>query len=225
MTKKLIDLSHQLSPAIPTWSSEQGFSLKTELDYQDCTTQTKFRVQSICMNAGIGTHMDAPAHCIKDGLTIAQIPLKDLMVLLIVINVADRADATYQFSVNDIAAFEKQYGIIPAASLVIVYTGWSKYWGDRQKYHNQHQFPSVSPAAAELLVARGIVGLGIDTLSPDCPRNDHPVHQILLSAGKYIIENVAHADLVPAVGATALVFPLKIEGGTESPVRFVAELP
>ncbi len=42
----------------------------------------------------------------------------------------------------------------------------------------------------------------------------------MLSNNKYMIENIAHADQLPPVGAYVIALPLKIES-TEAPVRIV----
>src|ERR1700722_20945542 len=70
-----IDLTHALSPEIPCWDNDCGFQHGLTLDYADCSTDIKFRVQKFEMPAGIGTHMDAPAHCIPGGKTIDEISL------------------------------------------------------------------------------------------------------------------------------------------------------
>ena len=48
-----------------------------------------------------------------------------------------------------------------------------------------------------------------------------PVHKIMLGAGKYIIENIANCDQMPAAGGYVIALPLRIEGATESPIRAV----
>lgn len=65
------------------------------------------------------------------------------------------------------------------------------------------------------------VGLGIDTLSPDTEASGYPVHQAILGAGKYLVENVANADKLPPVGGFSLVMPIPTEGGTEAPIRLI----
>ena len=74
---QLIDLTHTLDENSPAWDDGCGFSSSTVLDYADCTGETTFRVQHLTMPAGMGTHMDAPAHCCPNGLSIAQIPLNN----------------------------------------------------------------------------------------------------------------------------------------------------
>ena len=51
---------------------------------------------------------------------------------------------------------------------------------------------------------------------------DFPVHRIVLGAGKYIVENIANAKDVPPIGAKIMVMPMKINNGTEAPIRLIA---
>jgi kynurenine formamidase len=216
-----IDLTHTLSPDIPAWDNGCGFQNKMVLDYSDCTTDVKFRVQSLQLLAGMGTHMDAPLHCIPGAASISDIPLGSLITPCNVIDVSDRADAQYSLSVDDIKQFENKYGIIAKGSFVIVYTGWDKWWHEPEKYRNNLTFPCISKQAAEELLSRDIAGIGIDTLSPDSGHLNFPVHQVLLGAGKYIIENVANANQMNKTGDYLLALPIKIQGGTEAPIRLI----
>jgi len=215
-----IDLTHPLSSTIPHWGNGCAFQNKVELDYSDNTSIVKFRVQSLQMAAGIGTHMDAPLHCIPDGMSIADIPLQSLIVPCRVIDVSDRATERYCISIEDINLFENEYGIIPKNSFVIFHTGWDKWWSQPEKYRNNLVFPSVSYKAAAFLLTRNIVGIGIDTLSPDAGDSNFPVHQLILNAGKYIIENINNAKQLGAI-AHIISLPIKIQEGTEAPIRLV----
>lgn len=216
----LIDLTHPLTSDMPQWD-EDGFELIMEHDYADCTDTVKFRGQLIHTRLGVGTHMDAPAHCIAGGMTISDIPLTSLMRPCVVIDIADKAHEHYQLTTDDVLAFEDRYGQISAGTFVIVYTGWSQFWHQPAKYRNYLQFPSVSLEAAELLLSRHVVGLGIDTLSPDVESSGFPVHQLLLSAGKYLIENIAHANQLAPIGDYILALPPNISNATEAPVRLI----
>lgn len=75
----IVDSTHTLSPDIPTWGLNCGFRINNILDYKDCTTATKFRVQTLEMEAGIGTHLDAPAHCVEDARTIDQLGMHQML--------------------------------------------------------------------------------------------------------------------------------------------------
>lgn len=218
---KAIDLTHTLSSAVPTWNGSCGFEHRVTLDYAECTTAAKFRVQKLEMHAGIGTHIDAPSHCIEGGKCVADLDLNDLIAPCVMIDVSKKASEGYTVDIEDLKIFEAQHGRIANGSFVIVYTGWERYWPDPEKYRCEYHYPSLSTAFALALIERKVVGVGIDTLSPDRPDTDFPVHQVFLGAGKYIVENIAHAHLLPPVSAYALVLPIKIDAGTEAPVRMI----
>lgn len=218
---EIIDLTHTLNPNIPTWNGGCGFKSEIKLDYENCSEEVKFRVQQLKMHAGIGTHIDAPAHCVPNGLTVEQLPLSNLLAPAVIIDVSGLADEYYSVTVHDIEQFEKTYGLIQPNTCVLIKTGWERFWNDPLQYRNNLLFPAVSREATQLLLKRKIVGLGIDTLSPDRPGEGYPVHELLLGSGKFIIENVANLDVLPHKGAYVLVLPLKIEDATEAPIRLV----
>ena len=218
----IIDLTHTITSTSPAWNLDCGFKHRFMHDYDDNEGDVKFRVNHVSFPAGMGTHMDAPAHVIKGGMTIDQIPLQHCIKHGVCIDVSSKADANYCVTPDDILKYEQTHGRIARDSVVIVYTGWDRFWDQPAKYHNDYQFPSLCGNAAELLLARDIAGVGIDTLSPDCPDSGFPVHQHLLQAGKYIVENVANAAQLPPCGAWILTFPLKMAGLTESPIRAAA---
>jgi kynurenine formamidase len=85
-------------------------------------------------------------------------------------------------------------------------------------------FPGFSLDAAKFLVeGRNVAGLGIDTLSIDYgPSKDFEVHQYTLAHGLYHLENVASLAQTPDSGATVVVGPAKLEGGSGGPVRILA---
>lgn len=74
---------------------------------------------------------------------------------------------------------------------------------------------------ANILVARNVAGIGIDTLSPDVSVSGFPVHKTILGADKYIAENIANLEKMPAIGAYVLTLPIKGLGLTGAPVRMV----
>ncbi|MBA3537226.1 MAG: cyclase family protein [Tatlockia sp.] len=218
---QIIDLTHTLDELTPSWDSSCGFKCQLSFDYADCDTHVQFRVQEIKMPAGIGTHMDAPAHCIPNGTTIDQLPLSKFLAPCNVINISESAHEYFSLLPQDIAHFESSHGSILPGSFVMVQTGWEQFWSDQKKYRNNYIFPSVSAEAAIILLKKGVCGLGIDTLSPDRPEDGYPVHQLFLSNGKYLIENAANLANLPAQGSFILALPIKIRDATEAPIRLI----
>jgi kynurenine formamidase len=216
----IIDLTHALSPDIPSWSGSREFEHALHQDY-DPNAVYKFRKHTIQMHEGVGTHMDAPAHCIPGGATIDQIPLDKLLVPAVVIDIPNASDPAAKLSATDVEQFETQHGQISAGCLAMIRSGWSKFWHNPQQYRNDYVFPSVDAEAAQLLVRRGVVGIAVDTLSPDRGDNGFPVHNIMLGAGRYMVENATNLDQLPYTGCLVSVNPMKIMGGTEAPIRLL----
>lgn len=218
---KKIDLTHTLSPNIPHWDGDCCFKANIAVDYKDCTPPNLFRVQKLEMKAGAGTHIDAPAHCFADGKTVDVLELENLVTECMVIH-TDVIAEDYLITAEVLEKFEKENGKIPENSFVIFHTGWDQYWDDAEKYRNNLKFPSLHEDVAKFLLERNVVGVGIDTLSPDAVGKDFPVHRLLLGAGKFIVENIANAKLLPPTGAKVTILPIKIKDGTEAPVRVIA---
>ncbi len=95
---KLIDLSHTLDNNIPTWDGGCGFNHDLHVDYSDCEGEDKFRVMKINMLAGIGTHIDAPSHCIPGGRFIHDIDVGELCMPCVVIDIAPKCHERYSLS-------------------------------------------------------------------------------------------------------------------------------
>jgi kynurenine formamidase len=184
-----------------------------------------------------GTHLDAPIHFGEGRQTMSEIPLSRLIGSAVVIDISSACEkqTDYRLSVDDIDAWEKQNGRIPDNAIVLIRTGWGKFWGDKKKYlgsdapgdvANLH-FPGISSEAAELMARqRKIDGIGIDTASLDYgPSRDFIAHQILNGANIYGLENIAHLDRLPERGAFLIALPMKIKGGSGGPARIIAVLP
>lgn len=218
---QLIDLSHLVAPGIPTWDLSCGFELTLASDY----AADGFRIQHMQTPAGIGTHLDAPAHVCPGGRSSSQFSLAELLKPCVVIDVRAQSHAGYSVSVADIKHFERQYASLAPGCFVIIYSGWDRYWSTPARYHNDYQFPSVSIDAADYLLEKQIAGLGIDTLSADRPADGFPVHHLLLNHDKFLIENINNAGQMPPIGAQIFAVPLKIKDSTEVPIRLIGILP
>lgn len=184
-----------------------------------------------------GTHLDSPIHFSEGKSTTDQIALSKLIGPAVVVDISAQCASSpdYQMTRDDITRWESSHGRIPDGAILLVRSGWGKFWPDRKRYlgndvpgdtANLH-FPGISREAAELLASeRKIDGIGIDTASIDYGKStDFIAHQILYRADIYGLENVANLDQVPVVGATLIALPMKIKGGTGGPARIIAILP
>jgi kynurenine formamidase len=234
-TSKLVDLTYSFDENTVYWPTASPFHWKKEA-WGTSPAGYWYAAGHYQASEHGGTHLDAPIHFGKGQLTLDRIPLERLAGPAVVIDVSTQSAANpdYLLTRADIAAWEKAHGRIAAGSIVLVRTGWGKYWPDRKRYlgsdkagdvSNLH-FPGISRAAAEALVQRKADGVGIDTASIDHgPSKDFAAHQVLNGAGMYALENIADLEKIPLVGATLISLPMKIKGGSGGPVRIVAILP
>ena len=183
-----------------------------------------------------GTHFDAPLHFALGGRSIEQITAEELTGEGIVIDVSDPAarDRDYLIGIQDLMNWEKKYGPIPEQAIVLLFTGFGAYWEDHLKYTGTQKsgkegvdelhFPGLGPEAAEWLVnERHIKAVGIDTPSIDFGQSkDFLTHRILCGSNITAYENIAHLEHLPAKGAYIVAAPMKIRGGSGSPLRLFA---
>jgi kynurenine formamidase len=236
-TATIVDLTHPFDEDTIYWpNSPLEFELKT-LAYGDTPAGYFYSAYSLCMPEHGGTHLDAPIHFSRTGRTVDQVPLRQLIAKAAVIDVSKKAqaDADYRLTAEDVIAWEKIHGVIAAGTILLLRTGWSERWPDKKRYlgddtkgdTSRLHFPSYGAAAAELLVhKRKVAALGIDTASIDHgPSQDFVVHRIALGAQVPGLENLANLEQMPETGAWIIALPMKIAGGSGSPLRVVALLP
>lgn len=218
---KITSLHHDLNAQIPTWDGSRGFELSPTSDH----TTSLFQTQCITMNAGIGTHLDSPAHIFINNNDVAEFEHKHRYAWCTIWHNPKQVHESLIITKEDIIAFEQRVGPLIPRSWIIFMTGWGKYFENPHAYRNVSKdkfmvFPHIDSEAAEFLVARRIAGVGIDTLSPDPENSAFRVHKILLNAGIYIIENVRYDEQISHTGYL-LINPLPMLSATESPVRLL----
>jgi kynurenine formamidase len=138
----------------------------------------------------------------------------------------------YGISAEDLTAAADHAGVQPRqGDVALVRTGWARNFDDARTYlGDEHGVPGLTPQAADWLVAAGVAASGADTtayeqIKPGAGHSVLPVHRILLvDAGIHIIEHLALEE-ASRQRLTEFVFvmaPLRIVGGTGSPIRPVA---
>lgn len=233
-----VDLTHDFSSDTVYWPTGEGFRL--EKVFEGMTGEGFYAAANkFTAEEHGGTHIDAPVHFAKGGQTLEQIPIENLIGPAVVIDVSQKAasDRDYLIGVADFTEWESVNGRIPEGSIVLLNTGYAKYWPDKMKYMGTDKkgpdavkelhFPGLDPAAAKWLTEqRSISAIGLDTPSIDYGQSAlFESHRILFDKNIPAFENVANLDMLPAKGALVVALPMKIKGGSGGPLRIVALIP
>lgn len=234
---EMVDLTHAFNEDAVYWPTAPTRFQKKELAYGETDAGYFYSAYTVCTPEHGGTHLDAPIHFAKDGRPTHEMPLEQLISPGVVIDVSEKAagDKDYRLTADDVEAFEVEHGRIEAGTIVLMRTGWDRFWPDATQYlgddtpgdaSNLH-FPSYGAEAARLLVQeRNVAMLGVDTASIDYGASeDFIVHQIAMTDNVGGLENLKGLDRLPSTGFTVLALPMKIEGGSGGPVRVVALIP
>lgn len=234
---RLVDLTHAFNEQTIYWpTAPSRFELET-LAFGETRDGYFYSAFSICTPEHGGTHLDAPIHFSAQGLANHKLPLTTLIAHGVVIDVSDKAaeDRDYRLSVDDVLAFEAEHGQIPPGGIILLRTGWSRFWPNTEAYlgddtpgdASRLSFPSYGEAAAMLLVnERRAALLGVDTASIDYGKStDFIVHRVAAARNVGGLENLTNLDKLPETGFTVLALPMKIQGGSGGPVRAVALVP
>jgi kynurenine formamidase len=227
-----IDLTYDFSEQTNYWTENDNFKKQTVAEGRT-EKGYYYSAYSFCAPEHGGTHLDAPVHFAEGRRPVEQIPLEQLIGPAVKIDVSAKSadDRDYLVSVEDLTGWESKYGQIPVSSIVLLQTGYGRYWNDRAKYMGsaggaEKHFPGLSPEAARWLIEnRRIKAVGIDTASIDHgPSQNFAAHVALMEEQVPAFENVANLEKLPPVGAWIVALPMKIKGGSGAPLRIVAFL-
>ena len=234
---RLIDLTHSFEADTIVWPTEQDFRLVTQ---QAGETMGGYYYASnrLEMAEHGGTHIDAPTHFSKGGQTLDQVPIERLVGAGIRIDVSAHCarDRDYLVTVQDFEQWEAAHGRISNRSIVLLDTGFARYWPSRQQYLGTElrglegvralHFPGLHPDAASWLVReRQVKSVGIDTASIDYGQSSKfETHVALLSQNVLVFENLDDLRDLPDRGFDVIALPMKITGGTGGPLRVIAVL-
>lgn len=239
---RVVDLTQTLSPDFPTlvlppqFGQCAPFRMERISRYDD--KGPAWYWNNITVGEHTGTHFDAPCHWVtgKDlpNNTTDALDPQTLIAPACVIDCSnDAADnGDYLLTPETIEAWEASHGTIPAGHWVLFRTDWSKRSG--AAYANMREdgahTPGPTPDAVRLIVARGALGFGVETIGTDAGQAHlmtpmYPAHAMMHGAGRYGLQCLCNLDRLPPTGAVIIAPPLKIQDGSGSPLRVLALVP
>ncbi len=235
---RVVDLTHSVGADTIVWPTEQDFKLIVQ-HAEEAPDGYYYASNRIEMPEHGGTHLDAPIHFSRGKQTLDQIPIERLVGGAVRIDAQSQCarDRDYQVTVRDVEQWEAAHGRIPDHAIVLVDTGFARFWPSRKEYLGTElrgqegvralHFPGVHPDAAAWLVReRQTKAVGIDTASIDHGQSTKfKTHVALLSHNVPVFENLADLSGLPEKGFDVIALPMKITAGTGGPLRIIAVLP
>ncbi len=247
-TAKVYDLSQPYFVGMPHFPTHPPFLYSLTRQHGDFVGPQghSSSADALALGSHCGTHIDALCHFSCGGMlynkqpvvqsygagqskysvdTIA--PILRRGVLLDIARVASVPVLPKDFEILPEHLEAASKGLdIGAGDVVLLRTGWSRYWSEAPRFIAQGHGPGPSLAGARWLSAHGVFAAGSDTVAfENIPAETMPVHvHLLVEKGIHIIECLDLEELSAAAVSTFLFVaaPLKIRGGTGAPMRPLA---
>lgn len=191
---------------------------------------------ALSMGEHCGTHFDAPNHWVTgrghETGGPATIPPANFIAPTCVIDVSAKAaaDPDYLLTVQDVLDFEARHGRIEDGSLVLMRTDWSKRT-DPVAFLNDGHCPGPGVEVMRFLAEeRETRGFGVEQVGTDAGAAGlfdppFPAHHFMHAKNRYGLASLTNLDQLPPKGAVVIAAPLKIVGGSGSPLRVLALAP
>ena len=201
------ELTHTIRNDMPVYPGTEQPRLTTACTIDQCG----YRETLLHMFSHTGTHMDAPAHMLRDGTALDCYDAAKFAGPAVVVDCRGQRAITLPL----LQSYD-----LNGADFVLFCTGWDKKWGTPGYYEG---FPCLTAEAAAYLAGLPLKGVGEDTISLDpCDSVDFPNHMTLLGADFVNAENLKGLDKLLGRRFTFVTLPLKFENADGCSCRAIA---
>jgi kynurenine formamidase len=239
---RIVDLTQTLSPSFPAlqlppqFGQVWAFKMEKISQYDDAGPGWYWN--NFSCGEHTGTHFDAPVHWVtgKDhpNNTVDSIEVKNFIAPAVVVDASAEVaeDPDWLLTVEFLEAWEQRHGRIPQGAWVLFRTDWSKRLSDPAAFVGMRDDGAHTPGPTQatvewLLNERHVHGFGVETINTDAGQSyawptPYPCHTLMHGANRYGLQCLKNLDQLPPQGAVIVAAPLKIEGGSGSPLRVLA---
>lgn len=202
---------------ITTWNDHN--EIKKAGDYEFSS-----KALSLAMSDHAGTHVDAPVHFDPrpGALSIDQMPLENFITSGFAVDLRT-VPLKHAVTVDELKAAVQASGeTIRKGDTVLILLGTNERLLGTPRYG--HDFAGLSIEAIHWLADQGIGMFGVEAVSPS-PEGElnYRAHRACAERGITHMECLANLEAVVGRGRFRFIgLPLKIRGGTASPIRAVA---
>jgi arylformamidase len=210
--ERMVDLTQVIQPTAP--DAQRKFVVRIHDALQEIPGKVRpegewYVMSDVDLMGHVGTHIEAPFHCLKKGADLSQIPLDRLGGAAVILNLVN-AKAEGGVTLQQVQDAAKAAGGVRKGDIVFCRMGPTKYF---------------STAPLKWLVEQGMKLMGVDSGGVELADDKTAAnvnHLVLFRAGIPVIENLANLDRVsrPRVKVYALVVPVR--GLDAFPLRVIA---
>lgn len=241
----VVDLTQTLSPEFPALQLPPQFgqvwAFKMERISKYDAAGPAWYWNNFSCGEHTGTHFDAPVHWVTGrdlpGNSVDTIDPERFIGPACVVDASAEVAANPDFllTVGFLEAWETRHGRIPAGAWLLFRTDWSRRISDPAAFVNLREdgahTPGPTQEAVEWLIReRDVRGFGVETINTDAGQSHawplpYPCHTLMHGANRFGLQCLSQLDRLPPQGALLVAAPLKIKGGSGSPLRVLALLP
>jgi kynurenine formamidase len=226
----LIDLSRDIVHRMPGFSTHAPVIITPYGTHDEVRTADGYQFSSATMSLAMGdhagTHVDAPRHFDSrpGAASIDELPLETFFTEAVCLDLSHKPLKS-EISISDLEQAEKAAGItIKPKDTVLLHMDFFRRCYGTDAYITD--FPGLTKESATWLGNKGIGMFGVEAISPGRPgRANFEVHHVCRDMGFTHMEGLVNLDKLVGKGRFRFIgFPLRIKGGTGSPIRAVAWL-
>jgi kynurenine formamidase len=227
---KLVDLSREIHHKMARLPNHPAIIITTFGTHDEVREADGYKFSSATMSLALGdhagTHVDAPCHfdARPGAASIDQIPLENYFLDAVCLDLSHKPLKS-DISIEDLEKAEAAANItIQKNDMVLLHMDFYRRCHGTEGYLTD--FPGLTKESATWLGRKGIAMFGVEAVSPGRPgRNNFEVHHVCRDLGFTHVEGLVNLDKLIGKGRFKFIgFPLKIRGGTGSPIRAVAML-
>lgn len=229
--RSFTDLTHAFHPGQPHFPAFPNEVRETLFDLEKGDGFTAHRYSIV---GQWGTHVDPPSHFIRGGRTLDQIPVEEMVLPLVILDITARVDACADATptMKDVQAWESRNGVIVPGAFVALRTGWSHHWPDACAMANRDEggishTPGWSQEVLSFLIEeRSVTAVGHEQTDTDpgraTSRQDFSLETYVLAQNRWQIELMANLEGLPEAGAALIASWPKPFRGSGFPARVFA---
>jgi arylformamidase len=212
MTERIVDLTRIIEPTSPEANRKFVVHIHNALHEIPGKVRPEgewYIMSDVELMNHVGTHIETPFHCLKEGTDLAQIPVSQLAGEAVILDLRE-AEAEYGVTLAQVQAAAAKAGGIRKGDIVFGQMGKTQYF---------------STEALKWLVDQGMKLMGVDSggveLSHD-KTHANVNHLVLFRAGVPLIENLTNLDQLTRLRVKVYALPIPVKGLDAFPLRVIA---